>query len=278
MVLNNTKVLPARLYGKRATGGRVEILLLTQIKGGIFECLMRPARLKEGEKIFFDGGTFNAVVLAKNQVRFNTEDSEKIYRMGITPLPPYIKRTVEPQDVINYQTIYAEKEGSVAAPTAGLHFTKELLLAIKKKGINIVYITVHIGYATFKPIKCEDLCQHKISEEYFEIPQEALAALKKTRKQAGRIVAVGTSVVRALETVSLEDANTSISGKTELFIYPGYKFKNVDCLVTNFHLPRTTPFILVCAFAGKELIQNSYKQAIDNFYRFLSFGDAMFII
>jgi len=274
LVLNNTKVLAARLFGIKKTGGKLEILLLNNKDNRRFECLIRPARFKVGEEISFLGNGLKAALTARNEIEFNTDDLEKIYAFGNVPLPPYIKRDAEESDKIRYQTVYAEVDGSVASPTAGLHFTEELLDKIKSKGVNVIYLTLHIGYATFKPIKSEDVEAHKMAEEYFQIPAQAQEILCRTRLKNGRIISVGTSSTRALETAALEG---KLSGNTCLFIYPGFKFKAIDCLVTNFHLARTTPFMLTAAFLGKGLIKEAYRQAIEEKYRFLSFGDSMFI-
>jgi len=278
LVLNDTKVRPARLYGRRPTGGRVEVLLLAQKKENIFACLLRPGRLRIGETISFNGGSIQATILSKNSIQFKEIDVQEIYNLGSIPLPPYIKRPVEPKDKINYQTVYAKKEGSVASPTAGLHFTHALLDRVSKKGVNIVYLTLHIGYGTFQPIKCADISEHKMQEEYLEVSAKTLETLKNTKLGGRRVIAVGTSVVRALESISLEKTKSALKKKTEIFIYPGYVFRNVDCLLTNFHLPRTTPYMLVCAFAGKKLIERAYQEALENAYRFLSFGDSMLIL
>ncbi|MCM8763178.1 MAG: tRNA preQ1(34) S-adenosylmethionine ribosyltransferase-isomerase QueA [Candidatus Omnitrophica bacterium] len=276
LVLNDTKVQAARLFGKRITGGRREILLLERRDKRRFTCLIRPGRYKIGEKIYFSDNGLEAILTARNEIEFNTEDLEKIYRVGKIPLPPYIKRQLEEQDKIRYQTVYAREEGSIASPTAGLHFTKDLLDKIKSKGVNIVYLTVHIGYSTFKTIKCENIAEHKMGEEYFNIPLKTWETIVKSHQHGGRVISVGTSSTRALETVALNP--NMLSGKTELFIYPGFSFKVTDCLITNFHLARTTPLMLVAAFMGKDLIKEAYRQAIEAGYRFLSFGDCMLIL
>jgi len=275
LILNDTKVLPCRLKGRRLTGGKVEILLLAQKNEANFLALIKPARLKVGEEIIFDNDGISAKIINRNEVVFSSEDIDKIYQLGKIPLPPYIKR--EPQDLDNiyYQTVYARYEGAVASPTAGLHFTKRLLKKIELSGINIGYITLHISYATFRPVKVDDITQHKMDKEYFYIPNETIELLKKTKLKAGRIITVGTTSLRALETYA---SSGQKSGYTDLFIYPGYKFKMTDCLLTNFHLPRTSLFILVCAFAGEELIKKAYQEAIKKRYRFYSYGDAMLIL
>ena len=276
LVLNNTKVLPARLIGSRVTGGRVELLLLRQKPGlGLtFDALIKPGRVKLKEKIIFNGGKIYGKVTDKNEITFSTRDIETIYKLGLMPLPPYIKRDSQDLDSIYYQTVYASIKGSVASPTAGLHFTEELIRQIKSQGVNIAYITLHISYSTFKPVKSEDITEHKMEKEYFQINQEAQSKINQTYLEKGRIFAVGTTACRSLETY----ASGFKSGYTDLFIYPGFKFKMTDCLITNFHLPRTTLFILVCAFAGEKLIKKAYQEAIDKRYRFYSYGDAMLIV
>lgn len=274
LVLNDTKVLHCRLKGMRKTGGEVEILLLNRKNGMNFNALIKPSRIKIGEKIIFNSGKILGEVTAKGEVRFHTEDINAVYNLGKMPLPPYIKRDSKDLDEVYYQTVYARKEGSIASPTAGLHFTDELLAKIKFHSINISYITLHIGYSTFKPVKTEDVTEHKMEPEYFQVPGEAEKLVDYTRSVKGRIFAAGTTSLRALETY----ASGIKEGFTDLFIYPGYEFKIADGLLTNFHLPRTTLFILVCAFAGERLIKKAYQEAIDKKYRFYSYGDAMLIV
>jgi S-adenosylmethionine:tRNA ribosyltransferase-isomerase len=274
LVLNNTKVLSCRLRGNRLTTGKVEVLLLKHKSGLIFNSLIKPSRVKIGEKIIFNGNKLSGVISAKNEITFKAKDIDSVYNLGVMPLPPYIKR--EPQDLDNifYQTVYAKREGAIASPTVGLHFTQELIAKIKSQGVNVTYLTLHVGIATFKPVKVDDIRKHKMEPEYFEIPDETSKLIKKTKVEKGRIFAVGTTSCRALETY----ASGVKEGQTNLFIYPGYKFKLTDCLLTNYHLPRTTLFMLVCAFAGKKLIKRAYQEAIDKNYRFYSYGDAMLII
>lgn len=274
LVLNDTKVLSCRLKGRRQTGGKVEALLLNQKEGLTFNALIRPSRVKLNEKIIFNNGVFSGKVMARNEITFLATDINTIYRYTEMPLPPYIKRNPEDLDREYYQTVYAKSDGAVAAPTGGLHFTEELLKKIESFGINTAYITLHVGYGTFHPVKSEDITKHKIESEYFRINEEAEGLIKKTRTKKGRIFAVGTTSCRALETY----AEGIKEGMTNLFIYHGYEFKLVDCLLTNFHLPRTTLFILVCAFAGEKLIKKAYQEAIDKRYRFYSYGDAMLIL
>ena len=274
LVLNNTKVLPSRLIGSRITGGKVELLLLRQKSGLNFEALIRPSRVKLKEKIIFNGGKIYGEVTAKNEITFLAKDIETIYNLGVMPLPPYIKRDSQDLDSVYYQTVYAQELGSIASPTAGLHFTEELITQIKSHGINTAYITLHISYSTFKPVKNEDITEHKMEKEYFQINKEAQSNINQAHLKKGRIFAVGTTACRALETY----ASGFKEGYTDLFIYPGYRFKMTDCLLTNFHLPRTTLFMLVCAFAGEKLIKKLYQEAIDKKYRFYSYGDAMLIV
>lgn len=274
LILNNTKVLPARLFGARQTSGKVEVLLLNRKYDLVFNALIKPNRAKINEKIIFDDGKFYAVVSGKNEITFYACNEQEIYEHGVMPLPPYIKRRPEKDDDIYYQTVYASSDGSVAAPTAGLHFTAELLSEIVSRGVNIVYVTLHIGLGTFKPVKAEDISEHIMDHEHFSISDAALESIENARLSGSRIIAVGTTSLRAVETYAL---NGIKQGSTDLFIYPGYKFKIADCLLTNFHLPRTSLFILACAFGGEEFIKKAYQQAIENKYRFYSYGDTMLI-
>lgn len=274
LVLNDTRVLPARLIGRRSSGGKVEILLLSKGRGLTFSGLIRPNRLRLGEKIIFNSGKIYAELIAKNKIRFCAENINEIYAHGVMPLPPYIKRPSGQDDNLDYQTVYAKNDGSIASPTAGLHFTDKLIGEIKSCGANIAYVTLHIGYSTFKPVKVEDVTRHKMEEEYFKIPAQSARLIRSTLADKGRVVAVGTTSLRALETY----AQGRRQGYTDLFIYPGYKFKATRCLLTNFHLPRTTLFMLACAFAGEKLLKRAYREAVDKKYRFYSYGDAMLII
>jgi S-adenosylmethionine:tRNA ribosyltransferase-isomerase len=274
LVLNDTKVLASRLIGSRVTGGRVEVLLLDRKDNSSFNALLKPSRLKLNEKIIFNGYNIQCEVVSRNEVRFNIKDTDAIYKLGIMPLPPYIKRKPEDLDNVRYQTVYARQEGAVASPTAGLHFTEELLGKILSRGVNVAYITLHVGCGTFKPVKAQDITKHKMEPEYFKIPDEAISLIEKARLAKKRIFAVGSTSLRTLETF----VQGKKDGSTDLFIYPGYKFEIVDCLLTNFHLPRTTLFMLVCAFAGEGLIKKAYQEAIDRKYRFYSYGDAMLIL
>lgn len=286
MVLNNTKVLSCRLIGSRLTGGRLEVLLFKHKQGLTFSALIKPSRIKLGEKIIFNTGKLSGIVTAFDQITFDARNIDEVYNQGLMPLPPYIKRNPEDLDNIYYQTVYAQKRGSIASPTAGLHFTKELIKKIESNGVKVGYITLHVGLATFRPVKTENILKHKMEPEYFKIPDGTIRLIEKARKDKARpvrkssisnrarIFAVGTTSLRALETYWLGMKE----GDTDLFIYPGYKFNIVDCLLTNFHLPRTTLFMLVCAFAGTKLIKNAYAEAIDKRYRFYSYGDAMLIV
>jgi len=274
LVLNDTKVLNCRLIGYKNTGGKVEILLTRRLNGTTFSTLVQPSRTKVGEKVIFADGKISGVLSARGQISFKQSDADVIYEYGIVPLPPYIKRDPQDLDKIYYQTVYAKNEGALASPTAGLHFTNELLAQIKKAGVNLAYLTLHVGLGTFRPVKCEDITEHKMEPESFVVPEITRGALTKVKTDKARVIAVGTTSLRALESYGIGKNE----GNTDLFIYPGYEFKVVDCLLTNFHLPRTTLFMLACAFGGKELIFKAYQEAIEKKYRFYSYGDAMLII
>jgi len=274
LILNDTKVLPSRLVGSRLTGGKVEVLLLNRKANLAFNALIRPSRIKVGEKILFNSAKLYGEITARDEITFSTKDIDTIYKLGVMPLPPYIKRESQDLDNIYYQTVYAQKEGSIASPTAGLHFTEELMQKIKSLGINMAYVTLHISYSTFRPVKAENINEHKMDKEYFKINGNTTRLIEESRLRKTRIFAVGTSSCRVLETYTLRIQE----GYTDLFIYPGYRFRTVDCLLTNFHLPRTTLFMLVCAFAGEKLIKKAYQEAIAKNYRFYSYGDAMLII
>ncbi len=274
LVLNDTKVLLCRLMGNKTTGGRVEILLTRRLNGTTFSCLVQPSRTKVGEKIIFAGGKVVGTLSARGQISFKQSDADVIYNYGVVPLPPYIKREPIDSDKVFYQTVYAKNEGALASPTAGLHFTQNLLKDISAKGINLAYVTLHVGLGTFRPVRCENILEHKMEPEYFLVPDEAIAKLKQAKEDRGRIIAVGTTALRTLETYS----EGRKEGNTDLFIYPGYKFKLVDCLLTNFHLPMTTLFMLVCAFGGEKLMKQAYQEAVEKKYRFYSYGDAMLIL
>lgn len=272
-ILNNTKVLPCRLLGNRISGGRVEIFLLGHKGDFVFNAMLKPSRLKVGEKIIFPDRNISAEIISKDCVVFNVKDIESIYNLGVMPLPPYIKRDAEHLDKEYYQTVYAKKDGAVASPTAGLHFTKELICSMQNAGINFGYLTLHVGAGTFKPVKDEEVVNHKMDKEYFEIPDEVSSAVRQAKENKASICVVGTTSLRALEA----SAQGETQGWTDLFIYPGFRFQLADCLLTNFHLPRTTLFMLVCAFGGTDLMKRAYQEAIDKNYRFYSYGDAMLI-
>ncbi len=285
LVLNDSKVIPARLMGRRETGGKVEILLLKQLKErNTFNALISPLKkLKADERIIFNGSKVYCRLKDAKQriVQFNTDITKHLSHLGQIPLPPYIKRPPEELDKDYYQTVYARNSGSVASPTAGLHFTDALLRKIEKSGIKKANVTLHVNYATFNPVKEDDITKHKMHTEEFSIPKNTIDVVKKTKEQGGKIICVGTTSCRVLETVadrvSKKPGNT-FCGSTDIFIYPGYKFKLTDALLTNFHFPKTTLFMLVCAFAGRSLIVKAYQEAIERKYRFYSYGDAMLII
>lgn len=285
LVLNNTKVLPARLIGEKTdTKAVIEILLLKNLEGDIWESLVKPARrIKVGTIVSFGNGLLKAKCIKEldEGIRYFTLIYDGILveildKLGTMPLPPYIHEKLEDQS--RYQTVYAKELGSAAAPTAGLHFTKELLEKIEKKGINICYVTLHVGLGTFRPVSVEDVTKHKMHSEYYEMSSEVASLLKKTKESGKRIISVGTTSTRVLETVMSKYSEfKECSGFTDIFIYPGYEFKAVDCLITNFHLPKSTLIMLVSALASKEIILNAYNIAVKEKYRFFSFGDAMFI-
>ena len=275
LVLNNTKVFKARMLGHKKTGGKVEILLVREVENGVWKALISHAkRTRENTRILFEPDVYATVVEKKGSrchLKFNIPASNVISQYGQVPLPHYIKRNATELDEEYYQSVFAKKQGSIAAPTAGLHFTARILDTIRTKGATVAEITLHIGPGTFKPIRTDNIATHEMETEYFEIPERTTQATKDAR----RIIGVGTSVCRALETF----ANTGETcGQADLFIFPGYKFKSINSLVTNFHLPCSTPLLLVCAFAGKDLIFKAYQEAIEKKYRFLSYGDAMLII
>jgi len=284
LVLNNTKVMKARLFVHKPTGAKIELFLLKPQPDGTWEALLRPAKkVKIPSQLLIDNVKIE--VLGRSgkifSIRFNDMGFEDVLRFldkkGIMPLPPYIKSggIVSPD---MYQTVFAEREGSVAAPTAGLHFTSELLDAIRDMGVGITYITLHVGLGTFEPVQVSDIRQHDIHSEYLEISEDVVNAIKDTKERGGRVIAVGTTVVRALETAAQDGALKPFSGESRLFIYPGYKFRVVDSLITNFHLPKSTLLMLVSAFYDRQKILNLYKIAIEKGYRFFSFGDAMFLL
>ena len=284
LVLNNTKVIPARLIGKRETGGAVEVLLLKRRQNDVWETLVKPGKkCKPGAKLVFGDGLLNATVLetveeGNRLIQFEYDGifEEVLDRLGEMPLPPYITHKL--QDKNRYQTVYAKYEGSAAAPTAGLHFTNELLKKIKEKGVKIAYVTLHVGLGTFRPVKVDNVLEHHMHSEYYEITKEAADIINETKAQGHKVICVGTTSCRTVE--SAADENGHLEPKcdnTEIFIYPGYKFRVLDELITNFHLPESTLVMLVSALAGKENVLNAYEEAIKERYRFFSFGDAMYI-
>ena len=284
LVLNDSRVLPARLIGSRASGGSVELVLLRDLGDGKWECLSRPGRkTKPGTELLFGEGELRATVLEVAEggnriVQFHYEGIflEVLERLGKMPLPPYIRE--ELQDAERYQTVYSRELGSAAAPTAGLHFTKELLAQIEAMGVNIAYVTLHVGLGTFRPVKEEEIEDHPMPAEFCIVPERTARLVTETKKAGGRIVSVGTTSCRTLESFAREDGTLEpCSGWTDIFIYPGYRFKCVDALVTNFHLPESTLIMLVSALAGREHVLNAYRIAVEERYRFFSFGDAMFI-
>lgn len=285
LVLNDTKVIPARIIGiKEETGAVIELLLLKNINDNTWECLAKPAkRVKLGSVISFGDGILKAQCIEEKEEGIRVLNLmyegilyEILDKLGTMPLPPYIHEKLEDQS--RYQTVYAKNIGSAAAPTAGLHFTKELLNKIKEKGINIAYVTLHVGLGTFRPVNVSDVTKHKMHTEYYEISKDTCDIINQTKEKNKKIVVVGTTSVRVLETVMNKFGHLrECSGFTDIFIYPGYQFKIVDNLITNFHLPKSTLVMLVSALAGKENIMKAYKEAVDNKYRFFSFGDSMFI-
>ena len=285
LVLNNTKVIPARLLGEReGTGAHVEVLLLKRHEGDVWETLVKPGKkCRPGSRLSFGGGLLKAEVLemveeGNRLIHFEYEGifEEVLDKLGEMPLPPYITHKL--QDKNRYQTVYAKYEGSAAAPTAGLHFTKELLDKIAAKGVKITYVTLHVGLGTFRPVKEENILDHHMHSEYYQVTEEAARIINETKQNGGRVICVGTTSCRTVESASTPDGVIHAGcDNTEIFIYPGYKFKILDCLITNFHLPESTLVMLVSALAGKENVLAAYEEAIKERYRFFSFGDAMFV-
>ena len=285
LVLNNTRVMPARLIGeKEGTGGKIEFLLLKRIEGDRWECLAKPGkRAKIGQKFTFGEGKLKCTVVdiveeGNRIIEFSYEGifEQVLDELGEMPLPPYITEKLEDKE--RYQTVYSKEKGSAAAPTAGLHFTEELLREIKAKGVNIAYLTLHVGLGTFRPVKVEDINEHIMHSEYYHLDKENADLINETKKRGNKVIAVGTTSTRTLETIG--DDNGFVreqSGWTDIFIYPGYKYKVIDELITNFHLPESTLIMLVSALAGKEHVMNAYNEAVKEKYRFFSFGDSMLI-
>ncbi len=286
LILNDTRVMPARLFGvKKDTGSSIEFLLLKRIDKDTWEVILRPGkRAKIGTRFIFGDGELEAEILdvvegGNRIVRFNYEGvfETVLDRLGNMPLPPYITKKLEDKE--RYQTVFSKYEGSAAAPTAGLHFTLELLNEIKKMGVSIAYITLHVGLGTFRPVKVDNILEHKMHSEYFDISQEAADTINRTKAEGGRVISIGTTSTRTVESMADDEGHVkSCSGWTDIFIYPGYKFKVIDGLITNFHLPESTLLMLVSALAGREHILKAYNVAVQEHYRFFSFGDAMLII
>ncbi len=285
LVLNNTKVIPARLSGEReGTGAHIEVLLLKRREVDVWETLVKPGKkCRPGTKLVFGGGLLRAEVLetveeGNRLIKFYYDGiwEEILDKLGEMPLPPYITHKL--QDKNRYQTVYAKEEGSAAAPTAGLHFTGELLQEIEKKGVSVVYVTLHVGLGTFRPVKEENVLEHHMHSEFYQISEDAAKRINETKQKGGRVICVGTTSCRTLESAGDENGVVHAgSGDTEIFIYPGYRFKVLDALITNFHLPESTLVMLVSALAGREHVLHAYEEAIQERYRFFSFGDAMFI-
>lgn len=284
LVLNNSRVLPARLLGHRPTGGVVEVLLLRDLGNKCWECLCKPGRkMQVGNEVIFGNGELTATVREVQEtgnrvIEFHYEGIflEILERLGKMPLPPYIKEELHDQE--RYQTVYSREVGSAAAPTAGLHFTNELLDAIRQKGVQVAFVTLHVGLGTFRPVKTENILEHHMHSELCMMDEATAEVLNRTKAAGGRIICVGTTSCRTLESLAGEDGSFRAESKwTEIFIYPGYKFKAMDALITNFHLPESTLVMLVSAFAGREKVLNAYKEAVNERYRFFSFGDAMLI-
>lgn len=284
LVRNNTKVLPARLYGKKETGAAVEFLLLNRIEGDIWECIVRPGnKLHPNTKVIFGDGLLKATVLEvmeggtrKVEFQYDGIFNEILDQIGLMPLPPYIHEELKEKN--RYQTVYAKYDGSAAAPTAGLHFTPELFDKLKEKGVEVANVTLHVGIGTFRPVKVDKIEDHHMHSEHFYIKQEDADKINNAKKNGNRIISVGTTSTRVLETVADEHGLVQVQeGDTQIFIYPGYTFKCIDGLITNFHLPESTLLMLVSALAGKDYIMQAYNEAVEQKYRFFSFGDAMFI-
>ncbi|MBY6800821.1 tRNA preQ1(34) S-adenosylmethionine ribosyltransferase-isomerase QueA [Clostridium botulinum] len=285
LVLNNTRVLPARLIGaKEETGGKMEFLLLKRKEKDVWETLVKPGkRAQIGARFIFGNGELKAEVIGMGEegsriVKFYYEGifEEILDQLGQMPLPPYIKEKLDDKEM--YQTVYSKEEGSAAAPTAGLHFTEELLKKIKEKGVKLAFLTLHVGLGTFRPVKVENIQEHVMHSEYYKMDKETAEIINDTKEKGGRVIAVGTTSCRTLETIGdIEGKVREQSGWTDIFIYPGYKYKVVDALITNFHLPQSTLLMLVSALAGRDNIMNAYNVTVEKEYRFFSFGDAMFI-
>ncbi len=285
LILNDTRVLPARIYGEKiSTGAVVEFLLLKQLSASQWECIVKPGKkAREGAAFDFSGimqGTITQVLDTGNRIidfSFEGNFFELLEKIGSMPIPPYIKEKLEDNE--RYQTVYSKHLGSAAAPTAGLHFTKQMLQELEQKGINIGYVTLHVGLGTFRPVKADNIEEHVMHSEHYRVPEETAALINATKAKGGRIIAVGTTSCRTLETAADESGRLQASeGESKIFIYPGYRFKCIDALITNFHLPESTLIMLVSALAGRENVLRAYETAVREEYRFFSFGDAMFIL
>ena len=282
LIFNDTRVIPARLIGHRETGGKVEVFLLRRIDGNRWETLVKPGKKAQIDtKIVFSDELYCKVVehtdFGGRVVEFYYEGifEELLDRLGETPLPPYIHEKLE--DTERYQTVYNRERGSAAAPTAGLHFTKEQMSDLKSSGINLGFVTLHVGLGTFRPVNVDNIEDHVMHEEYFSIPQETVDLIRRTKENHKRVIAVGTTSIRTLESAVVNGELTAMSGATNIFIYPGYEFKVIDAIITNFHLPKSTLIMLISAFGGREFVLRAYKEAVKERYRFFSFGDAMFL-
>ncbi|MCR5834854.1 MAG: tRNA preQ1(34) S-adenosylmethionine ribosyltransferase-isomerase QueA [Selenomonadaceae bacterium] len=283
LIFNDTRVIPARLIGQKSTGARAEVFLLRRLDALTWETLVKPGRkITEGAEIFF-GNELSCKIIGRTdfggrvvQFKFDGIFEEILDRLGETPLPPYIHEKLD--DSERYQTVYNRERGSAAAPTAGLHFTTEQMQELKNFGVNLGFVTLHVGLGTFRPVQTETIEEHQMHEEYFSVPQETADLIRRTKDNGGRVIAVGTTSIRTLESAASDEKNIAVgSNSTKIFIYPGYKFKIVDALITNFHLPKSTLLMLVSALAGREFILRAYREAVEQKYRFFSFGDAMFI-
>ncbi len=284
LIFNDTRVIPARLIGQKATGGHVEVFLLRRLDATTWETLVKPGRkVQEGAEIFF-GEELSCKIVGRTdfggrivQFQFDGVFEEILDRLGETPLPPYIHEKLE--NIERYQTVYNRERGSAAAPTAGLHFTKEQMAELENFGVKLGFVTLHVGLGTFRPVQTETIEDHQMHEEFYTVPETTAKLIRETKMAGKKVIAVGTTSIRTLESAALDDLNVEVgSDSTKIFIYPGYKFKIVDALITNFHLPKSTLIMLVSAFAGREFILKAYKEAVENRYRFFSFGDAMFIL
>ncbi|UCB55052.1 MAG: tRNA preQ1(34) S-adenosylmethionine ribosyltransferase-isomerase QueA [Thiotrichales bacterium] len=288
LVFNDTRVIPARLYGHKATGGKVEILIERITTEHSALAHVRASKTpKPGSDIILDtadtGQTFRFTVEERRDSLFvlstdaNHRITDILEQIGHMPLPPYIERSDQAEDLERYQTVYAQQPGAVAAPTAGLHFDDDMLATIRNKGVNSAYVTLHVGAGTFQPVRAERISDHTMHTEYLEVPEETVSLCRQAREQGGRVIAVGTTTVRSLETAAADGELKPYSGETDIFIYPGYQFNAIDALLTNFHLPESTLLMLVCAFAGYDTTMQAYEHAVEQRYRFFSYGDAMFI-